>query len=207
MKKFFSLISDKKIMLAPGKKVIPKKEFETLKKASSILKEVKNEVISYKKSVAKEAETLKEEAYKKGFHEGLLKLNKEILHFSKQIETYTEEMKKKILPIAIKAAKKILGDELRLHKDRIVDIISQAIQPVIQHKQVKIFVNKEDLAILEKNKDKIKNQLENATLFSIQPKDDIEKGGCLIETEAGIINAELENLWRSLTTAMEKLLK
>jgi len=92
-------ISDKKITLAPGKKVIPKKEFETLKRASSILKEVKKEVISYKKSIAKESEILKEEAYKKGFEEGLVKLNKEILYFSKEVKSFTEEMKKKILPI------------------------------------------------------------------------------------------------------------
>ena len=31
----------------------------------------------------------------------------------------------------------------------------------------------------------------------------MEPGGCLIETEAGIINAQLENQWRSLEAAFK----
>ena len=89
MKKFFSLLSDKKITLAPGKKVVPKKEFETLKKSSSILKEVKKEVINYKKSVAKEAEILKEEAYKKVYKlESLPSLQKLVVDVPAELFTH-----------------------------------------------------------------------------------------------------------------------
>ena len=35
----------------------------------------------------------------------------------------------------------------------------------------------------------------------------IEPGGCIIETEAGIINAQLENQWRSLENAFESFMK
>lgn len=206
MSKFFSLTS-KEVKIADGEKVVSKKDFETLKKAFEILKATKEEMEEYKKQVLKECEKIKKEAHEKGFEEGLLKLQKQILFLSKEIKDFAKEMKKKILPISIKAAKKILAEELRLHPDRILDIVIKSLKPVIQHKKIKIYVNREDLEILEKNKNKIKKKLAQVELFSIEERDDIEKGGCIIETEAGIINAQLETVWRTLEIAFKKSLK
>jgi type III secretion protein L len=206
-KKFFSLISGKEVSLSPGEKIVLAKDFSTLVKSSDILKEVKQEAIEYKKNVALECETLKEEGFKKGFDEGLEKLNVLILKLDSDIKKFEEELKKQILPIALKAAKKILGDELKLHPDRIVDIVLQALKPVTQHHKIKIYANKEDIEILEKKKTQIKKILEQAKIFSIEERDDIEKGGCIIETEAGIINAQLENQWKALEIAFEKFMK
>lgn len=204
--KFFSLISNQEIK-ASGEKIIPAKEFSSLKKAEEILKQVKSESLEYKKQIATECETLKESAFKQGFDEGLAKLNENILKLDREINKFEEEMQKKILPIALKAAKKILGEELKLHPDRIVDIVVQALKPVTQHYKIKIFVNKQDLDILESSKEKIKAILEQVKTLSIVERDDIEPGGCIIETEAGIINAQLENQWRALEIAFENFMK
>lgn len=77
----------------------------------------------------------------------------------------------------------------------------------MQHHRVRIYVNKQDLDILETNKSKIKDVLEQVQSFSIEERPDIEPGGCIIETEAGIINAQLENQWRALESAFESFMK
>ena len=206
-KKFFSLLSGKEVSLSPGEKIVLAKDFSSLVKSSDILKAVKQEAIEYRKKVALECETLKEEGFKKGFDEGLEKLNVLIVKLDADIKKFEEELKKQILPIALKAAKKILGDELKLHPDRIVDIVLQALKPVTQHHKIKIYANKEEIEILEKKKPQIKKILEQSKIFSIEERDDIEKGGCIIETEAGIINAQLENQWKALEIAFEKFMK
>ena len=116
------------------------------------------------------------------------------------------DKKKAILKIQSEI-RKILGDELKLHPDRIVDIVIQSLKPVTQHHKIKIYANKEDIDILEKHKPQIKEIFEHIEVFSIQERDDIEKGGCVIETEAGIINAQLENQWKALEIAFEKFMK
>ncbi len=204
--KLFSLISKQEVQLGK-KKIIPSKEFTTLKKADELLKQVKSEAIDYKKQIAKECETLKESAFKQGFDEGLIKLNENLLKLNHVIENFEEEMKKKILPIALKAAKKILGEELKVYPERIVDIVIQALKPVTQHYKIKIFVNKQDLDILESQKEKIKSILQQVKTLSIIERDDVEPGGCIIETEAGIINAQLENQWQALEIAFENFMK
>jgi type III secretion protein L len=204
--KLFSQIYQKQITTADKEKIIPAKDFSTLKKAADILKEVKKEASQYRQEIAAECETIKQSAYDEGFQQGLEKLNVIILKMEDKLKEVEEELKKSILPIALKAAKKILGEELKSHPDRIVDIIIQAIKPVIQHHRITIYVNKEDVPILEKNRQKIKMMTEQAEFFSIQERTDIERGGCIIETEAGIINAQLENQWRALQTAFENLM-
>lgn len=204
---FFTLFSGAKVDIAPDQKIIPAKEFSEIKKAAAILKKTKKESLEFKKEVAKEAETTKENAAKEGFEEGLLALNEKILIMDSMIKAFESEMAKKILPIALKAAKKILGEELKIHPDRIIDIVQQVLKPVTEHHRVQIYVNKADLALLEQSKSKIKEQLHQAKVFSIQERSDIEPGGCIIETEAGIINAQLENQWRALEKAFEKMHK
>ncbi len=205
--KFFSLISGKEVRAAPGEKIIPAKEFSTLESASEILKTVKGEAAEFKAQTAVEAEKIKELAFQEGFQEGLASLNAHLFALDKELKALREEVQKKILPLSLMAARKIFGEELRLHPDRIVDIVLTSLKPVTQHRKIIIYVNKADLQALEDSKNKIKKIFEHLDSLSIQERADIEPGGCMIETEAGIINAQLENQWRALESAFESFMK
>ncbi|MGD2169656.1 MAG: HrpE/YscL family type III secretion apparatus protein [Chlamydiota bacterium] len=205
--KFFSLIKEGQIHAAPGVKVISKEEFSLLLEAEEILKKAKHEVEEFKKQTHDECEKLKEQAYEDGFQKGLEELNEKILLMDREIKKIHEEVQKKIIPLSLQAARKILGEELQLNPERIVEIVSQALKPVTQHRHIKIYVNKGDLEILDEKKSKLKKNLEQVETFSIQERSDIEPGGCVIETEGGIINAQLENQWRALEAAFEAFLK
>jgi type III secretion protein L len=207
MRKFFSLISGKEVRIASGEKVVPAQEFTTLSDANQILKEIKQEALSFQKESAIEAEKVKDAAFQEGFQEGLIALNKHILALNEELKHLREDIQKKILPLSLKAARKIIGEELRLHPDRIVDIVLSSLKPVTQHRKIVIYVNKADLQILEEEKSRIKAIFEHLESLSIQERGDIEPGGCMIETEAGIINAQLENQWRALESAFEAFMK
>ena len=205
--KYFSLLSGKEVHPAPGHKIIPSEEFSTLHKASEILEIVQNEAEEYKLSVAKESEKIKESAFQEGFQQGLVSLNKHLFTLDEELKKIREEVHEKILPLAIKAAKKIVGEELKLHPDRIVDIVLNSLKSVTQHKKIIIYVNIQDLERIESAKTKIRKIFEQLESLSIQERDDIEPGGCIIETEAGIINAQLDNQWRALEMAFESFMK
>lgn len=205
--KLFSLLSGEAVHPAPGTKVIPAKEFSTLHKAAELLAKVEEEVSLFRKESAEEAEKTKEAAFEEGFQEGLVSLNKHLLLLDRELKELRQEIQKKILPLALKAARKLVGEELRLHPDRIVDIVLTSLKPVTQHKKIVIFVHKNDLEALEKERGKIKKLFEHLESLSIQERGDIEPGGCMIETEAGIINAQLENQWRALESAFELFMK
>ena len=205
--KFFSFISEREVRIAPKKKVVPEKEYSRLVEAEELLTKAKEEALAYRKKVAKECELLKAAASEEGFQEGLLQLNKHLLALDHLVKNLHDEIHKKILPLSLTAARKILGEELKIHPDRIVDIVLQSLKPVTQNHKVTIYVHRSDLEVLEKKKSAVKKILEQVESFSLQERDDIEPGGCIIETEAGIINAQLENQWRAMESAFEAFMK
>ncbi|MCB1071585.1 MAG: HrpE/YscL family type III secretion apparatus protein [Chlamydiales bacterium] len=207
MTKYFSLIYSGEIRQGSEEKVIPSDAFSELLSAIEVLNKAKEDVKTYLSNNKEECKKLLEEAKEAGFNEGLSQFNKQIIHYEQRIKQMEHELQKMILPLALRAAKKIVGRELQSNPETIVDIVRQTLKPVTQNHHIKIFVSKEDKEVLEKKKKELRAILEQVHTFIIEEKEDITPGGCIIETEAGIINASLENQWRALESAFEAFMK
>ncbi len=205
--KFFSLIKKNlELYNKANKKIIPSEEIEKVITANELLEIIKKEKEEIIKEAEIEAVKTNKKAYFDGYNDGLQQFLNKIPDFEEKLKVIKEDVSNQLLKIALKAAKKIVGKELELHPDRIIDIITQSLKSVMQHHKIKIYVNKDDLNILEKNKQQLKDLLEQVESFTITDRMDIEKGGCVIETEAGIINAQIENLWKAIEKAFKKML-
>lgn len=205
--KFFSLIHEDSLHPAPSSKVIKADAFSKLLEAEQVLDLVKKDAERYRIEVAADCEKLKEQAQKEGFEEGFKQWAEHVARLEQEISNVRKDMEKVIIPVALKAAKKIVGREIELSETAIVDIVSANLKAVAQHKKITIYVNKKDFETLEKNRNKIKDLFESLETLSIRERPDIDQGGCVIETEGGIINAKLENQWRILEQAFENLMK
>lgn len=206
-KKFFTLIFGDRIQASPKTKVIPASDLSLLQDASQVLETIKEDAEKYRLQVAKECEQLKENGFKEGYEEGYKQWSELLVNFEKQLEALHKEMQQVIIPVALTAAKKIVGKEIELSESTIVDIVASNLKAVAQHKKITIYVNKKDIDILEKNKPRLRDLFEHLESLSIRPREDIEPGGCIIETEVGIINAQMEHRWKVLEKAFETLMK
>lgn len=202
--KWFSLVYQGDVHPARDEKVIPKDAYSKLLTAEEIVDKAKEDAQALLENTRKECEALKEQAKSEGFQEGLEKLNEQVLFLNDQLKAIRLNMQQLILPIALKAAKKIVSKELEIFPETIVDIVSEVLTPIAESLQVTIYVNKEDKEILDANKPKIKEILQQVETLVVQEKGDIEKGGCVIKTEGGMINATVENQWRALERAFVK---
>lgn len=205
--KYFSLIYSGEIHRGTKKKVIPADEYSALMEATEVLKKAREDVALYLKKNKEDCEKFIKTAEEAGFNKGLTEFNKHILFYEQKIKQLEHDLQKMILPLALKAAKKIVGRELDAKPDTIVDIVLQTLKPAVQCHHIKIYLNKKDKDFLEKKKQKIRKTLEQVKTFSIEEREDVAPGGCIIETEAGIINASLENQWRALESAFEAFMK
>jgi type III secretion protein L len=205
--KFLLLPHEGTVHPADGEKIIPKDIFGTLLSAEEVLAKAKQEGERHLAEKEQEGQALKEQAKQEGFSEGLDSFNQHLIYFDKQLRSIALELQKQILPLALKAAKKIVAEQLILKPDTIVDIVMQTLAPVLQNHRFTIYVNKADKEHLEANRPKIREVLEHVQSLMIQERADIAPGGCLIETESGIINATVENQWRALERAFEKYMK
>jgi type III secretion protein L len=205
--RFFSLIHQGEIHPATEEKIISSEDFSTLVQASELLEKAREDAEEHHRQTLDECKRLREEAQEEGFKEGLAQFNEQLLVFERSLRTIRLELQKEIIPIALKAAKKIVGAQLDLKPDTIVDIVLQALAPVMQNHRITIYVNKADKENLEAHKSTIKNVLEQVQVLSIQERADVAPGGCIIETESGIINSTIENQWRALESAFERYMK
>jgi type III secretion protein L len=206
MSRLFSLIQ-KDVHPPSGKKIIDSEDFSSLLSATELLEKAKEDADSALKQAHVDCEILREKAQKEGFDEGLAQFNEKILDLDQEKKRLRHEMNQLVLPLALKAAKKIVGKELESHPDTIVSIVIQALAPAMQSHRITIWVNKADREALEKEKNSLKEKLEQVESLLIKDRDDIAAGGCIIETETGIINADASNQWRALEAAFERFLK
>jgi len=194
------------IHVEPGTKVLPKEQVSTALSCKELLDKVQNDAKMYRKEVSAEAEELKAISAREGFDEGLRKWAQQIALLEQELKTVRDEMTKAIVPIAIQAAKKVVGQELISNEDTIVGIVRSALKSVTGHRKITIYVCKDDASNLEKHKDRLKAMFERLDSLTILERADIERGGCVVETEGGIINAQLDRQWELLEQAFQKLL-
>lgn len=203
--KFFSLINaHAKSLTSSKQKIIPRDSFSKLLDIEAMLHEAKKDIEDLKQKTETERLAALQEAKLEGEKQGLAKFSEQLLYFDREIKAIRHEMSKQIMPLALKAAKKIVAGQLSLSPDTIVDIVMQSLAPITENRHIILYVNREDKQHLEKAKDKLLKLLPQIESFSIQESKDITQGGCRIWTETGFLNVELENQWKALEKAFEK---
>jgi len=204
MGKYFSLIYSGEVHEETENledRVISAQEFGALLDAHSVLELAKEDMRLYIEKNKEECAELAKKAEEAGFNRGLTEFNKQILLCSERLRQIEHDLQKACLPLVLKAAQKIVGRELKTHPTTIVDIVRQSLKSATNNYHIHIFVSKQDLEILSEEKNELRAMLEHAQIFKIEEREDVTPGGCIIVTEAGIINASLENQWRALASA------
>jgi type III secretion protein L len=206
-RKFLSLLHGEALSLAPGSKVIPAEDFSVLLDSQEALARLTKDEKTYRKEVIEESEMHKEHARQAGFEEGFSQWVQAIAALETEIHDMHDNIQKMAVPLALKAAQKIVGKQIELEPHTVIEIIKNSIRAVAQHKKIVLYVNEKEFELFEKHKSELKAMFDELESLSIRKREDIEPGGCIIETERGIINAQLSKKWQTLEYAFSVLLE
>nr|CRI42949.1 Type III secretion apparatus protein, HrpE/YscL family [Chlamydia pneumoniae] len=204
--KFFSLIF-KDDDVSPNKKVLSPEAFSAFLDAKELLEKTKADSEAYVAETEQKCVQIRQEAKDQGFKEGSESWSKQIAFLEEETKNLRIRVREALVPLAIASVRKIIGKELELHPETIVSIISQALKELTQNKHIIISVNPKDLPLVEKSRPELKNIVEYADSLILTAKPDVTPGGCIIETEAGIINAQLDVQLDALEKAFSTILK
>lgn len=162
-----------------------------------------------------------EEAYKKGFNDGQQKLKRdlekdysdrlfkkyeEVYHilsaYDQKMEEFEIEFERLVINTAYEISKKIVQHEIE--KETLInENLKQAIAKIIGANEVKIRLNPADLD----NLNEFSKNLLNSSSFNkikFEPDERIEKGGCLVETEIGNVDARISSQLEELRKKLEE---
>jgi len=186
-----------------GTKVLKKEVTSSLLTGQELIQKIQEEGARYKIEAAKEVEALREQALQEGFQEGYDKWLESIHRLEEEIQKVRGQVEKQIVPVAVKAAQKIVARELEAHPETIIDIVKSHLKAVAQHKKFTVYVSRDEFDLLDKARHQLKEKLESLEAFSVRARDDLQKGSVVIETEAGIVNATIENQWARIEKAFQ----
>lgn len=142
-------------------------------------------------------------SYQKGFKEGSQKERKKVVEIVTVLEKTVEdlevrkeamlnEMKGKIVKIAIATAKKIIRKEINEDSDTVVRVVREALKRMGHADKITIRVNPQDwMKIREMQPELLSSSLGEGSIH-IEKDETIARGGSLVETDKGIIDARIE---------------
>jgi len=226
IKKFDSELSPKKI--APndfqGTAATPKFEknvhhadkvaiFEDAQvQAKELLTKARNDALT-------EADRIKKEAFKKGYQDGMSKVENEakvyvdeaVKSFSSLINEITEYKKaliksaeKQLVKLAVEIADKIISMRTAEDDEIVVNVTKNAIKNLIDRESLNIRMNPKDVEVMKNAKAKIMQEVDGVKKMTIIEDESIKRGGVFIETETAEVDARIDKQLDIIQKTLER---
>ena len=116
---------------------------------------------------------------------------------------FYEQAEHDIAPLAVAIAARILGREIALGEDVIQHLAKDAIQEITHAASVRIRLNPFDLPELENFREDLLGLAPSLRKIEIIP-DNAISGGCIMETEGGVIDATIGSMLRLAIASIRK---
>lgn len=138
-----------------------------------------------------EAERLRQQAIAEGKERGLAAVT-ELLVSARQIAQRARETSEQELRVlAVRIAEKLLGRQLDMKPEVVVDVVREALRHTATARDVVIRIHPDDLALVERGKPRLVERVQSARSVTFRPDGAVARGGCIVESELGIVDARL----------------
>lgn len=164
--------------------------------AEKIIAEARDKARELLEQAKAEAAAIRTEAQRSGYEEGLTQLNRIIHEAKTQYGRMLHDSEPEMLKLSLKIAERIIGHCVEVTPQVMLEIIHKAIESLKYQKEIRIRVNPEDLGFLKDNKMQLYTMLGESKEIEIVEDVLVGRGGCIIDTEIGTIDARLETQLR-----------
>lgn len=186
---------------AADQAVIKRPIVEARAEARRILAEAEQQAARLREQAEQEARTLRETAYQEGLEAAMLELTQHLLEACERRDAALAEAERDLLRLAVKLAEKIIGREIERDSATLSDIVATALGNARQQEMLVVRVNSSDLPILQAHRDRL-DPAGRARFLDLVADPRIASGGCVIESESGTIDAQLNTQLRVLERAL-----
>lgn len=183
---------------------------------SQYMKEVEARIL---REVKERVNLIEKEAYEKGFAQGerdglemgqkrveaILHQLKNIIHeIEQQREALYHLYEKEMLQLVFSLSKKIIHHEVSIQPEIILKTLQEALQYLVVQKKVTLHLNPVDYQYLSTHLEKSPLPLGDQGKVKVMEDPSITRGGCLLETPYGKIDATLESQFEEIVSFIWK---
>lgn len=154
-----------------------------------------------------------QDAYAKGYAEGIKSQNKELLSAIEALATATKSLplikkhmmekgEEQMVKLAFAIAEKIIQQEVATRKDVIMGVLKGAIKNVADTEGMKIRLNTQDFRYMMEVKKDFLQSFDGIRNVVFEEDSSIKRGGAVVETMFGDVDARLENQIKEIRAAL-----
>jgi len=181
--------------------VVKRELIDAVAESRRLLTEAETQVDTMKRDAELAARKARQQAYNEGIEASLLKLNRDLIEARELRESALTQVELDVLRLSVKIAEKIIGRELELDDRTVADIVATALAHARQNELVTVKINPADVAVVKKHRARMEPG-GRVRFIDFSPDPRVKRGGCLIVTETGTIDAQLSTQLRVLERAL-----
>ena len=122
-------------------------------------------------------------------------------------ETY-HNIEKEVVELALAIARQVICHEITIDREIVVCVAREALAKVEDPAKIKIKMSPSDLQFINETQSRLSDFIENIDNVTLEATENIQSGGCIIETDIGEIDARIEKqlqaVEESFRTALNK---
>ena len=168
-----------------------------------------------------EAERIRNEARQQGFAEGMVSGRDQLRETAEPIVdalshavgelrelqgAAADQVERDAVLLAMEIAEKVVAGAIAVEPERVLDVVRGALRAIVERERIVILVNPEDLAIMREGLDELAGSLGGIEHVEVQEERRVKRGGALVRTGVGEIDANISTKLQRAREAVEEQL-
>jgi flagellar biosynthesis/type III secretory pathway protein FliH len=175
-----------------------KEIFEDAKADSMRIKAEARELLA---QVGEEMERSKREGHERGYQEGIQQGLELLVRVKELRQKLFDDNEREMVKLVFEIAEKIIGREFSENDKAIMNVIRLAVSDAVGEK-IYVRLNPQDYENIKKNEKELLQKIEGGKTLVFKEDEGVKTGGCLVETEIGTIDAQLETQLNAIKKAL-----
>ena len=181
--------------------VIKRSVVEARVEAERIHAEAAAAAAQVREAAAAEARELRERVSRGTREAALSEFIELLLEARERRDRALAEVEQDVLRLSVRIAEKVIGREIARDDTALADIVATALRHARQHESLSVRVNPADLQLVQAHRERIDGTV-RARFIDFVPDPRVRSGGCIVESEAGTVDAALDTQLRVLERAL-----
>ncbi|MBF0320067.1 MAG: HrpE/YscL family type III secretion apparatus protein [Nitrospirae bacterium] len=185
-----------------GAKIIKASEYAEILKANEAIAAANTRAAE----IIRESQTAYEAAKAKGYEDGMEEAKQEksvqLIDTATDVVNYMATVEAKVVDVVMKAVEKLIGQIS--DTGPVVETVHRSLGALMSQKQVVLRVNPADAPELQARVSGILKDFPKIQFVDVQTDPNITRGGCILESDAGTVDARMETQLKALGQSLGK---
>lgn len=180
---------------------VPGMVFDAARRAEGVLAEARAQAERMAEEALAERERLRAQADEEGLRQGLARAAAVLALAAAERDRLLADARQELLKLALAVAEKVVAREVE-RGGGVAAVAEQALSAVRRRRVVTLRVHPEDAATLRREEGRLARLVAGAPALGLVEDRSISRGGVVVETEAGTVDARVETRFGALEAAL-----